>query len=172
MNEIEIIRKKFKPKDINILFVGESNPAGGTFFYLANSILFKAVKAAFTEVYGNFNSDAQFLSFFKSSGCYLDDLCLKPINHLTNDIRKNERTNAIPSLSNRIKIYQPKMIAIVMKAIQKEVFSAIRKAEIETIESIEIISFPAGNETNRMNCISETEQVLKLAISRSIINGT
>jgi len=146
--------------------------AGGTFFYLCNSILYKAVKEAFTEVYGDFNSDAQFLSFFKSTGCYLDDLCLKPINHLTNDLRKNERNNAIESLSNRIKTYKPKMIAIVMKAIQKEVFSAIKKADIKTIECIEVISFPAGSETNRVNCITETEQVLKLAISRSIINGT
>lgn len=172
MNDIETIRKKFKPKDIRILFIGESNPAGGTFFYLSNSILYYAFKSGFTEVFGAFNSDSQFLSYFKSIGCYLDDLCLKPVNHLPPVERSAERKNGIESLSNRIKIYNPRMIVVVMKAIQEDVFLAIKKADIATIQNLETISFPAGSEKNRLDCIEGIERVLHQAISHSIINGT
>ena len=35
-SDLEGIRKKYQPNKIQVLFIGESPPAGGTFFYLAN----------------------------------------------------------------------------------------------------------------------------------------
>jgi len=46
------LRESFRPTDVKILFIGESPPAGGTFFFAADSNLFRYTNAAFTNVYG------------------------------------------------------------------------------------------------------------------------
>jgi hypothetical protein len=38
--DIEALRLSYKPEHIKILFVGESAPASGKFFYKGNSMLF------------------------------------------------------------------------------------------------------------------------------------
>jgi hypothetical protein len=79
-SEQEKTRLKYKPKNIRFLFVGESMPAGGTFFYFENSNLYKYTKEAFLQ---NFDwPEKDFLKLFKSNRFYLDDLCQEPINYL------------------------------------------------------------------------------------------
>ena len=81
--KIEVIRRKYKPAKIKILFIGESPPAGGTFFYDGNSNLAKYTKSAFENCFGTSISQMpEFLRFFKEQGCFLDDLCLYPINNI------------------------------------------------------------------------------------------
>ena len=41
------LRERYRPTRVTTLFVGESAPAGGTHFYLANSNLFRATREAF-----------------------------------------------------------------------------------------------------------------------------
>ena len=43
-NDIEKLRQSFRPEDIKALFVGESAPAGDTFFYRGNSQMFRYMK--------------------------------------------------------------------------------------------------------------------------------
>ncbi|MCD4665605.1 MAG: hypothetical protein K8R68_10070 [Bacteroidales bacterium] len=62
MNKTEIKRKKFKPVTIRILFIAESPPVGGTFFYNENSNLFYAVKLGFEKVFGAFKSTSGIIS--------------------------------------------------------------------------------------------------------------
>lgn len=161
-NLIEQYRKNYMPKSkIKVLFVGESAPAGGTFFYCANSNLFRYTKEAFSKAFKiDFLDGQEFLKFFQSEGYYLDDLCLKPVNNLTKDARKSARNEAVYSLAKRIKVYRPDVIICVMKGIQRHVREAISVAEVE-LKKFYSLPFPAlGNQSRYV--IELTEALLEL----------
>lgn len=63
-DKIQEIRNKYRPKEITLLFIGESPPSGGTFFYNGNSILFQYTREAFENFYNRtFQSYGAFLDF-------------------------------------------------------------------------------------------------------------
>jgi hypothetical protein len=62
------------------VFVGESAPANGRFFYDGNTRFTRHMQNAFDVAYGP--SDVAFLTRFKSFGWYLDDLVLTPVNEV------------------------------------------------------------------------------------------
>ena len=147
MNALEELRNGFRPDSISTLFVGESAPAGGTFFYCGNSTLFREMK----KVFGNRDS---FLEDFKRKGFYLDDLVLVPVNNLPAIERKRLRRDAIEEFANRLIAYKPKAVVIVMKAIVPVVREAMRKAGI-SFEPFSV-SHPAfGNSTRFRNGMTE-----------------
>jgi hypothetical protein len=77
------LRKLFRPPKVNVLFIGESPPAGGTFFYQADSRLYQRTRAAFGRAFGrSMPEGAEFLREFQRLGCYLEDLCAEPVNRL------------------------------------------------------------------------------------------
>jgi hypothetical protein len=140
---IEELRLSYRPDTIRVLFVGESPPAGGTFFYLANSKLFKYTQKAFASVYGEeCGQGTNFLQFFKSIGCYLDDLCLEPINRLDKPTRRRKHAAAVPSLAERIRSTAPCAVIVVMKAISENVQDAISAAQIGPLPT-HSLPFPA-----------------------------
>ncbi len=68
-------RASHMPKDIRVLFVGESPPAGGNFFYFGVGNLFVNTMTAFQNAFGIiFPAPGAFLAFFRDCGCYLEDL--------------------------------------------------------------------------------------------------
>lgn len=117
----EELRNRFRPDRITTLFVGESAPAGGTFFYNSNSSLFRAMKKAF-------GGGTAFLDDFKTNGFYLDDLVQMPINKLASKERSALRWGSVSEFTNRLQEYQPEAIVIVMRAIQPMVLKAMRMA--------------------------------------------
>jgi hypothetical protein len=123
MNKLEELRKSFRPDPITTLFVGESAPDSGRFFYSGNSSLFHAMKRAF-------GSQETFLDDFKRKGFYLDDLALTPINKLDKHERSRLRWKATADLAKRLMNYEPKAIVVVMRAIKPMVQEAMRKAGI------------------------------------------
>jgi hypothetical protein len=86
----EAARQRHRPGRITLLFLGESPPSGGTFFYFRNSKLYRETEKAFrgsaSDVIGE-----DFLTSFVELGCYLDDLCLRPVNQLKKAGRAGER---------------------------------------------------------------------------------
>jgi hypothetical protein len=48
-------------------------------------------------------------------GCYVDDLCLEPVNHLPESERAAKRLEAEPALERRIKQYQPGVVVAIGK---------------------------------------------------------
>ena len=78
MNPLEDLRKSFRPGSIKTLFVGESAPQSGKFFYSQNSGLYRAMQQAF-------HAGGNFLLEFKARGFYLDDLSLVPVNGMEPD---------------------------------------------------------------------------------------
>jgi hypothetical protein len=155
MNHLEDLRKSFRPVRITTLFVGESAPASGRFFYGGDSSLFHAMKRAF----GN---QGTFLEDFKDKGFYLDDLVITPINKLERHERLRQRQEAIPELANRLIEYRPKAVVVVMRAILPTVLKAMRMAGI-SYEPF-CVPHPAfGNWTRFSNAMKEIIDSLPVA---------
>jgi hypothetical protein len=123
MSKLEELRKSFRPSRITTLFVGESAPQSGRFFYCGNSSLFHGMKRAFGD-------RATFLEDFKGKGFYLDDLVLKPVNKLERRKRSRLRWASTAKLAERLVEYKPKAVVVVMRAIKPMVTEAMRRAGI------------------------------------------
>ena len=114
---VETVRASYRPKPILTLFVGESAPNSGEFFYYGNTALTgymsKAMEAA------GLGGDGDFLERFKAYGWYLDDLVLTPVNQLEGrSQRKKECRGAQTSMAARIKEYQPRAIVSLLLSIR------------------------------------------------------
>jgi hypothetical protein len=75
--QLDIARAQYRPATITVLFIGEAPPAGGTFFYYANSQVYRYVREVLSPAWGN---PEHFLSAFAERGYYLDDLVLTPVD--------------------------------------------------------------------------------------------
>ena len=123
MTTFEEIRASYRPRRITTLFVGESAPHGGTFFYNRDSGLFREMRKAFRGKH-------HFLDTFKESGFYLDDLVLEPVNHLEPRRRREACRQSIGSFAKRLKSYNPVAIVILLRSIETMVTEAMRDASL------------------------------------------
>jgi hypothetical protein len=119
--DVEAVRQQYRPARITTLFVGESAPHGGAFFYRGDSGMLRYMRSTVEPVLGR--SD-DFLKTFKAYGWYLDDLVLKPVNHLSNSQRRALCRAAQHSLAERIAAYQPQAIVSLLKSIEPSVRAA------------------------------------------------
>jgi len=142
----EAVRRRFLPERVSVLFIGESPPAGGTFFYLANSKLYEATKEAFRAALPDLVRGPNFLEAFAKCGCYLDDLCLEPVNHLKLDnplakakrLRLREEGEA--PLAKRMREFEPRHVVVVMKGIEENARRALDIAQVEV--ALDALPFP------------------------------
>jgi hypothetical protein len=121
--EREALRRKFRPPEIRILFVGESPPASGRFFYQADSGLYRAMREAFHAVYPSLD-DENFLALFQSSGCYLVDLCPDPVDDLNPKSRREICRASERSLAEQIIQLQPSVMVSLLRSIEGNVMRA------------------------------------------------
>jgi len=146
---IESKRERYKPDEVRVLFIGESPPANGTFFYCENSNLARYTKEALEKVCGKFNSMADFLRLFKEKGCYLVDLCDEPVNNLGKSERNKRRNEGIENLSHILEKLKPKRIVVIMKAIKPYVKKALgTRASLFDIDK-NTLPFPAQGHQKR-----------------------
>jgi len=145
--KLELIRNSFYPPDgkVKFLFVGESPPYGGKFFYNANTGLYKYTKEAFSRAINiEWRDDAEFLYYFRDHGFFLDDLCHEPVNQYKRGEGRNrqlKRQKSLPDFTTRMKKYNPENIIIVMKAIEKFVKKAIEKNNLSIVTYL--LPFPS-----------------------------
>jgi hypothetical protein len=123
MKTFEELRVSYRPDRITTLFVGESAPRGGTFFYNQDSGLFREVRKALGG--GN-----RFLDDFKRNGFYLDDLVLEPVNHLKRINRRSLCKQSIASFAKRLLDYKPAAIVILLCSIRPMVVQSMHEAGI------------------------------------------
>ena len=121
MTTFEAIRASYRPRRITTLFVGESAPHGGTFFYNQDSGLFREMRKAF-------HGQDRFLDVFKQSGFYLDDLVLEPVNHMIPRDRRTACRQSVASFAKRLKDYKPAAIVILLRSIETIVAEAMHQA--------------------------------------------
>jgi len=107
------------------LFVGESAPHSGDFFYRGDSAMLRHMRCAVEQVLGKSDN---FLASFKAYGWYLDDLVWEPVNHLPPSRHKAKCVVAEKRLADRIADYQPEAIVILLRRIKPFVDAAANLA--------------------------------------------
>lgn len=123
----EQLRRNCRPKRVRLLFVGESPPASGRFFYRRNSGLYRAMRDVFAAVDPSVN-DENFLETFQSSGCYLVDLCSQPVDQMSAPLRRATCRASEPFLARTIAHLRPQMIATMLRSIETSVSNAVATA--------------------------------------------
>jgi hypothetical protein len=128
--DFEALRLRYRPRQIQVLFVAESRPAGGTFFYAANSHLVRYTEAAFRHVYGFAPMPlTDFLDAFKAAGCYLEDLCPEPVNQIkTHALRRAAWKKGTAHLAKRLEGISPLAIIPIHKGSEPYVRETVEKA--------------------------------------------
>ncbi len=144
-----------KKKKVIIKFIAEAPGSTNNHFYLKNTNLFRAMRAAFEQAFGKFSSADDFLDFFNKSGSVLDHLY--PLGKETS---VNLTPYAAEQLADRMRLIQPKHVIILMKRIAPNV----RKAAIDAgVSPSEILTtaYPAGSEKNRQVFIHDISTWLR-----------
>src|SRR5208283_5674029 len=116
--DLEEIRDIYRPDKIKILFVGESPPASGKFFYKGGAMTAFTLHA-FVRAYDcSFPNQKEFLAAFKSFGCFLDDLSHSPVNCLKGKAREQVLQDNIDLLADRIRKAEPEVVIAVFRKIR------------------------------------------------------
>jgi hypothetical protein len=102
------------------LFVGESTPVSGDFFYRGNPLVTQIVMSAIEESLPGQGTIAS----FKANGWYLDDLSITPIDNLRGKARRDACVAARESLAERIATHKPLAIVSLMLGIREDVEAA------------------------------------------------
>ena len=123
----ERLRQQLRPAAVRLLFIGESPPASGRFFYRRDSGLYRAIREAFQMIDPSI-TDPTFLTVFQESGCYLFDLCPQPVDRLLATARRDACRLAEGNLSRVIDRLQPNMIATLLRSIESNVVASIAMA--------------------------------------------
>ncbi len=121
-------RRKFRPAQVKMLFIGESPPASGRFFYRGDSGLYRAMREAFEAIDPSL-TDATFLAAFQAAGCYLIDLCPRPVDHLDSKSRREACRASEEGLARTIVRLQPSAIATLLRSIEANVLRAASGAK-------------------------------------------
>ena len=121
------LRDRYRPAPVRILFVGESPPASGRFFYRQDSGLYRAVRDAF-RVLDPSVDDNNFLVRFQEAGCYLVDLCEHPVDKYGPSARRAACVGGEDRLTRTIRQLHPLAIVTVLKSIRANVHRAAAAA--------------------------------------------
>jgi hypothetical protein len=123
----ELLRERYRPTRVRLLFVGESPPASGRFFYQADSGLYRAIRDVFFVALPVLKS-TEFLESFQSLGCYLVDLCGKPVDRLNKYERNRVCAEGEARLTHSIAELQPRIIITLVRSISANVKRAQQQA--------------------------------------------
>lgn len=148
MVEAEVLRLRFRPEHVRVLLIGESAPAGGTFFYAMNSLLYSATQDAFRQAIPGLLTQQNFLRSFQHLGCYLVDLCDRPVNRVPDEERRAARDAGGPRLSDSVRATRPPVVITVMMDIAPWVDRALSAAEHRPAQRFDL-PFPRKQHAHR-----------------------
>ena len=167
----EKLRKLYKPCRVKLLFVGESVPASGKFFYQGDSNLFIHTKEAFRKarLYVP-TQEEDFLSVFSRLGCYLVDLCDVPVNgkEISDRERREARCIGVPRLAGEIETLDPAAVLVRPLMICKEVKKALALAGRESVP-FHSFPFPARCEQNKIDYEKQLSAILCEFVRQGLI---
>jgi hypothetical protein len=112
---------------VRLLFVGESPPASGRFFYAATSGLYRAIRRTFISALPALE-DTDFLESFCAMECYLVDLCGKPVDRLSPTERRQACAEGEIRLSRTIEEMRPEVVVTIVRSISENVRRALEAA--------------------------------------------
>jgi hypothetical protein len=123
----EELRRLYRPNDLRLLFIGEAPPASGRFFYQQDSGLYRAIRDTFRVIDPSI-TDANFLAVFQAAGCYLIDLCGRPVDELEAKQRRAACVAGETGLAETIRELQPPEIVVMVRSIRVNVQRACSRA--------------------------------------------
>jgi hypothetical protein len=135
MDKLKEAQDKYRPDVIKVLFVGESPPVSGKYFYCGNNSLLNEMRRALGR---NHDTDEDFLINFRDCGWYLDDLVQNPVSERTE--LKNKCRAAVDDLATRIRCYKPSIVVCLLRRIRDHVETAVLKADSDAC--VYAVSFP------------------------------
>lgn len=145
--DIEELRQKFKPDKVQVLLVGESPPAEGSFFY-DRSHMTTYTKNAFQEALGKtFQNNIEFFEHMKSTGFYLEDLSHVPVDKLPGVEREAKLVEESHAFAERVALMKPKVVVIVLRKIEKIVRKALDEAG--STAEVYVLPFPGNGHQNK-----------------------
>jgi hypothetical protein len=136
----EILRRRYCPPVLRILFVGEAPPASGRFFYCADSGLYRAVRDVFVDTLPALRG-SDFLTEFRRLGCYLVDLCGKPVDGLLRAERSRACVRSEARFAAALKQLQPPIVVTLVRSIAPNVRRALVRANCSC--SVVEVPYPA-----------------------------
>lgn len=167
--DAEALRRSFLPREVRVLFVGESPPAGGTFFYAADSGLYRATRDAFNEALPELRG-GDFLQQFSALGCYLDDLCHEPVNHLNATERLNSRRRGESVFAQTLRDLRPRVVVILLKAIAPNISRAAKLAGCGEIER-HVLTYPSRWHRHRIAYRNELSALVRDFVRRDVLRS-
>ena len=127
----ERLERRYRPRHIRLLFVGESPPASGRHFYAGDSGLYRAIRESFLTAFPPWRAEPDFLSAFRTASCVLVDLCERPVDDLALGLRRARCRASEPRLTAEIAATQPRAIVTVVRSIEANVRRAVAVADWE-----------------------------------------
>ncbi len=124
----ERLRRRYRPDEVGLLFVGESPPASGRFFYQADSGLYRAIRDTFFVAFPVLDK-TDFLESFRDLGCYLIDLCEMPVDRFSGEQRRRACAEGEDHLAQKLSQLHPKIVITVVRSIAANVRRAQQKAD-------------------------------------------
>lgn len=134
-------RRKYRPSKVWFLLIAESPPSSGGFFYFDTTIgkdhLFRETMKALKlwpqdEPMRRSVDKRPMLRRFQSSGFYLLDACVLPVDKLSPIERKKAVLSQTPRLVHEVIEANPPHILVVKSSIFKPVIAALREAGLWT----------------------------------------
>jgi hypothetical protein len=159
----ERLRRRYRPDEVKILFVGEAPPASGRFFYQGDSGLYRAVRDTFIAAFPSLNEE-EFLKAFRDLGCYLVDLCGQPADHLPQKGRVSICRAGERRLARRIRTLRPGVIITVVRSIGDSVKRAETEAGFSGTEIV--LPYPGRWKHHRVEFQRQLVPVLRRALSQ------
>jgi hypothetical protein len=149
----------YRPDNLRVLFIGESRPAQGTFFYHENSHLYRYIKQAFEQASGApFSCET-----FKQFGCWLYDVSGNPVNNIPRAERRKQIKGGLPSLEKVLKELEPEFVYVVKMGDSRAFVSpSIRQAGFIDGLTFFRLPFPANGHQHRF--VRELVPVLKKTV--------
>jgi hypothetical protein len=135
MDKIKEAQAKYRPPNpIKVLFVGESPPSNGKYFYFGCNSLLRQMRHALEE---DQSTDTDFLTNFMKRGWYFDDLVRIPVKQ--SELRKACR-EARDDLASRVRDYRPFIVVCLLRRIRDDVETAVLMADSDAC--VYAVSFP------------------------------
>ncbi len=140
-SDADALRDRYRPDDVVVLLVGESAPAGGTFFYQGDSHLFRATRHAFERALGPMPEGIGFLDHFKDLGFWLYDVAPDPVNRSRGRPRKDAVNSGIAALADLIRDLDPDHVVGIKTSLEGPIKAAATVAGFPAYRLL-ILPFP------------------------------
>jgi hypothetical protein len=131
----ERLRESYRPARVRVLFVGEAPPASGAFFYRRDSGLYRALLAVFEEALPLLRG-RDFLARFRGCGCFLVDLCRRPVDRLGPGRRARARRAGEANLAELLRELRPIAIVVLLRSINA---NSVRAEKIASWSGMRIV---------------------------------